>query len=274
MESRTIPQTGESLPIIGLGTWQTFDVDLDARARTRLGEVLTTFVDAGGRLVDSSPMYRRSERVVGELAASAGIHDRLFLATKVWTRGRAEGIRQMENSMRLLRTDRLDLMQVHNLVDARIHLDTLRGWKRDGRVRYIGVTHYTAAGAAEIARLIATEPVDFVQINYSAVERAAEEKLLPECRDRGIAVIANRPLGGEGGGLLRALASRPLPALAAEAGCATWAQLLLTFVVSHPAVTCAIPATGDPGHLRDDLRAGDGPIIDEGLRERIATAVR
>jgi diketogulonate reductase-like aldo/keto reductase len=273
MISRTIPSTGEALPIIGLGTWQTFDVGDGDAERAPLKQVLQRLVAAGGTLIDSSPMYRRAEAVVGDLISELDLRSSLFVATKVWTQGRAEGIRQMEKSMRLLRVDRLDLMQVHNLVDVRTHLDTLRGWKADGRVRYIGVTHYTSSGAEEIANLLATEDVDFVQINYSPVERDAERRLFPLTRERGIAVLANRPLGGADSGVRSRLKRRPLPAWAADIGCTSWAQLMLKFVVSHPAVTCAIPATSDPRHLDDDVKAGEGLLPDESMRERIAAAI-
>jgi len=274
MLSRAIPSSGEALPLIGLGTWQTFDVGANEPARAPLRTILQTFVEAGAAVIDSSPMYGRSEDVVGDIAADLGLRGRLFLATKVWTKGRADGIRQMEQSMRKLRVDRLDLMQVHNLVDARTHLDTLRGWKADGRVRYIGITHYTAHGAAAIADLLATEDVDFVQINYGPAERDAERRLFPLTIDRGIAVLANRPLGGDSRYLMKRLRSRPLPAWAAEIDCVSWPQIVLKFVVSHPAVTCAIPATSRLDHLRDNLQAGIGRLPDSELRERIAAAIR
>ncbi|HEY8370067.1 MAG TPA: aldo/keto reductase [Thermodesulfobacteriota bacterium] len=268
MLTRRIPSSGEMLPVIGLGTWQTFDVGQSPAERAPLEEVLAAFAAMGGTLVDSSPMYGRAEEVVGDLAARLGLHQSLFFATKVWTSGKAAGIRQMETSMRRLRVERIDLMQVHNLVDVATHLDTLREWKRQGRVRYIGVTHYTAGAHDDVARIVAAEPIDFVQINYSVGEREAERRLLPLCLDRGVAVIANRPFAG--GNLFRRLRSRPLPSWAAEIGCESWAQLLLKFVVSHPAITCAIPATSRVAHLRDNMRAGYGPLPDEAQRMKIA----
>ena len=274
MRGRTISSTGEELPVIGLGTWQTFDVGGGAAARAPLRTVLQDFAAAGAKVVDSSPMYGRSEQVVGDLVRDLDLRSRLFIATKVWIRGRQAGIDQMEQSMRLLRVDRLDLMQVHNLLDARVHLDTLRGWKADGRVRYIGVTHYTSQGAAEIADLLANErDVDFVQINYSVTEREAERRLFPLTRDRGIAVLVNRPLGGDSKRLLERLRDRPLPEWAKEIDCTSWPQIMLKFVVSHPAVTCAIPATRNPHHLRDNLQAGTGRLPDGKIRERIAAAI-
>ena len=270
--ARPIPSSGEALPVIGLGTWQTFDVGPSPAQRAPLADVLRSFLELGGRLVDSSPMYGRSEEVVGELTAGLGARERLFVATKVWTEGARAGIAQMEDSMRKLRADPIDLMQVHNLVDVDTHLDTLRDWKQAGRVRYVGVTHYTAGAHQAVARLIAMRPVDFVQINYSVGEREAERRLLPLARERRVAVIVNRPFGG--GGLLGRLRSRPLPAWAAEIGCTSWAQLLLKFVISHPAVTCAIPATSRVAHLRDNMAAGRGSLPDEGLRARIAAAAQ
>ena len=274
MRGRTISSTGEELPVIGLGTWQTFDVGGSPAARAPLRTVLQDFAAAGAKVVDSSPMYGRSEQVVGDLVRDLDLRSRLFIATKVWIRGRQAGIDQMEQSMRLLRVDRLDLMQVHNLLDARVHLDTLRGWKADGRVRYIGVTHYTSQGAAEIADLLANErDVDFVQINYSVTEREAERRLFPLTLDRGIAVLANRPLGGDSERLLERLRDRPVPEWAKEIDCTSWPQIMLKFVVSHPAVTCAIPATRNPHHLRDNLQAGTGRLPDGKIRERIAAAI-
>jgi diketogulonate reductase-like aldo/keto reductase len=271
MLTRAIPSTGETLPVIGLGTWQTFDVAGRPAERERLGAVLQAFVELGGRLIDSSPMYGRSEAVVGDLAAALHLQDRLFIATKVWIKGREAGIDQAAESMTKLRTGRLDLLQVHNLLDVEIHLETLRAWKDEGRIRYTGVTHYTASHHDAVARVLEAQPVDFVQINYSAGEREAERVILPMARDRGIAVLANRPFAE--GGLIRRLQERPLPDWAAEIDCRTWAELLLKFVVSHPAVTCVIPATGDVAHLRENMRAGHGPMPDEPLRARIAAAV-
>jgi diketogulonate reductase-like aldo/keto reductase len=268
---RTIPGTREEVPVIGLGTWQTFDVGESDGDRAPLEAVLREFAALGGRVIDSSPMYGRSEEVAGDLMAKLGLQEKLFVATKVWTSGQRAGIEQMETSMRKLRVPRIDLMQVHNLVDTRAHLETLRAWKREGRVRYLGVTHYTASGAEAVAKLIASETVDFIQINYSVAERDAEKRLLPLAKERGVAVIANRPLAG--GELIRKLRSQPLPGWAAEIECTSWAQVLLKFVISHPAMTVAIPATSKVEHLRDNLRAGMGRLPDEGLREKIAEAV-
>jgi diketogulonate reductase-like aldo/keto reductase len=268
MRTRTIGADGEEVPVIGLGTWQTFDVGYSAADREPLAAVLRAFVDGGGRVIDSSPMYGSSEEVVGDLAAALGVLPQLFVATKVWTTGKAAGIRQMEESMRKLRTARIDLMQVHNLVDAAAHLETLAAWKREGRIRYLGVTHYTAGGQVELARLIERTPVDAIQINYSVGEREAERRLLPLARERGVAVIVNRPFAG--GDLFQRLRRRPLPSWAAEIECASWAQVLLKWVVAHEAITCAIPATSQVDHVRDNMAAGVGRLPDEAMRKRIA----
>jgi diketogulonate reductase-like aldo/keto reductase len=268
MRTKKIPASGEPLPVIGLGTWQTFDVGTDKAARASLSEVLAAFVELGGRVIDSSPMYGTAEAVLGDLAAELEVQDRLFLATKVWTTGQQAGLAQMQASMDKLRAQRIDLMQVHNLVDVDTHLETLAQWKREGRVRYVGVTHYHAGAHESLARLIEARPVDFIQVNYSVGEREAERRLLPLARERGVAIIANRPFAG--GNLFRRLRERPLPQWAGEIDCTSWAQLLLKFVVSHPAVTCAIPATSRPAHLRDNMGAGYGRLPDEALRRRIA----
>jgi len=266
-----VPRTGELLPVIGLGTWQTFNVGRASSDRAPLREVLREFVQLGGKVVDSSPMYGQSERVVGDLAAELGVQKQLFLATKVWTSGREAGIRQMEESFRLLRTQRIDLMQVHNLVDWRTHLVTLKRWKEQGKVRYIGVTHYTESAYAELAPVLKAEELDFVQLNYSIAEREAERVLLPLAAERRIAVLVNRPFAE--GALFRKVRGKSLPPWAAEIGCASWAQFFLKFIISHPAVTCAIPATSKVQHLVDNLQAGTGPLPDAAMRERMARHV-
>ena len=271
MLQRAIPSSGEKLPVIGLGTWQSFDVGTSAAERQPLEEVLQAFVRLGGRVIDSSPMYGRAEGVVGDLAAKLGLHDRLFLATKVWTTGKDAGVKSMERSFDLMKTKRMDLMQVHNLVDVQTHLATLREWKEQGRVRYIGITHYTASSHAEVARVLQREKVDFVQINYSVGEREAEERLLPVAHERGVAVIVNRPFGG--GDLFSRVRGKPLPDYAAEIDCASWAQLFLKWIVAHPAVTCAIPATSKLRHLEDNMRGGIGALPDAKMRQRISDAV-
>ena len=268
MRTRAIPSSGMALPVVGCGTWRTFDVGPDPGARAPLAEVLAVLFRAGGSVIDSSPMYGRSEAVVGDLLAEADGHDRAFLATKVWTRGREAGIRQMEESLALLRRPRIQLMQVHNLVDWRTHLKTLRAWKAEGRIAHLGVTHYTQSAHDELEAVMRAEPLDFVQINYALDDRAAERRILPLAADRGIAVLVNQPFGG--GGLLRGLRGRPLPDWAAEIECETWAQILLKFLLGHEAVTCVIPGTSRPQHMADNARAGTGPLPDAALRRRIA----
>lgn len=272
MTQRTIPVSGERIPVIGLGTWQTFDVGPAETERAPLREVLRLFLAHGGRVVDSSPMYGSAESVLGDLAAELRAHDRLFLATKVWTGGEAAGVRQMEESLERMRARRLDLVQVHNLLDWRTHLKTLRAWKEQGRVRYLGVTHYTASAYKELERVMESEPLDFVQLNYSIAEREAERRLLPLARERGIAVLANRPFAKAG--LFRRVRGRALPAWAAEFDCASWAQFFLKFVIGHPAVTCAIPATSNPKHAVDNMQAGYGRLPDGAMRQRMAELVR
>jgi diketogulonate reductase-like aldo/keto reductase len=271
MLTRCIPVTGEEIPVIGMGTWQTFDVGKSPAERMPLTPLLAEFVRCGGTLIDSSPMYGRSEEVIGDVTAGLQLRPKLFIATKVWTSGRDRGIDEMEHSMAKLRARPIDLMQVHNLVDVQTQLETLREWKDTGTVRYIGVTHYTAAAHAEVARVLETHPVDFLQINYSAVERQAERRLLPMAKERSIAVIANRPFAT--GDVFRRLQGRPVPAWAAEIDCDSWAQLLLKFVIAHPTLTCAIPATSSIEHLRDNMKAGVGRLPDDALCERIVTAV-
>ena len=269
MLTRPIPSSGEKLPVIGLGTWQTFDVDPAQSAP--LAEVLRTFVKLGGRLIDSSPMYGRAEQVIGDLLTKLKLRDSLFLATKVWTRGQQAGIDSMERSFARLQTKTIDLMQVHNLVDAETQLQTMREWKAQGRFRYLGVTHYEAGAFAEVAKILAREKLDFVQINYSIMERDAEEKILPLAQERGIAVIVNRPFGG--GDLFHRVRGKPLPDFAAEFDCTSWAQFFLKWIVAHPAVTCAIPATNSVQHLDDNMRAGFGRLPDAKLRQRMIEAI-
>jgi diketogulonate reductase-like aldo/keto reductase len=268
---RPIPSSGEQLPVIGLGSWQVFDVSAGASERQPLEEVLSRFAALGGRVVDSSPMYGRAEQVIGDIAAKLHLRDALFLATKVWTTGKDEGIASMERSFARFQTKRLDLMQVHNLVDARTHLTTLRSWKERGRVRYIGITHYTSSAYPEVAKLLRSEKVDFLQINYSLGERDAEREILPLAQDRGVAVLANRPFGG--GDLFSRVRQKPLPEWAAEFECKSWAQFLLKWIVAHPAITCAIPATGNVGHLEDNMQAGVGRLPDAKQRQRMVDTI-
>ena len=266
--SKKIPATGEAMPVVGLGTWQSFDVGADDAARKPLREVLQVVAQARGRVVDSSPMYGAAESVVGDLVADLGIRDRLFLATKVWTSGRAEGLRQMEASFRRMRVERMDLMQVHNLLGVETHTRTMRDLKQQQKLRYIGITHYSASAHAEVERWLKTGQYDFLQINYSLGEPQAGRRLLPLALEKKIAVIANRPFAE--GALFRRVKGKPLPPWAAELGIESWAQYFLKWIVSHPAVTCAIPGTGNPKHIKDNLAAGTGALPDRAARRRMA----
>ncbi len=268
MLRRPIPRSGEELPVIGMGTYRTFDVGSSPGEREPLKEVMRGFVDMGGKLIDSSPMYGNAETVVGDLAAELGIQSALFLATKVWTYGREQGVSQMEQSMRRMRTQRMELIQVHNLTDWRTQLATLHEWKAQGRVRYIGITHYSVSAYGDLERLMRDEELDFVQFNYSIVTREAERRLLPLAQERRIAVLVNRPF--EEGALFRKVRGKDLPSWAADFGCQSWGQFFLKYIVSHPAVTCVIPATNDPRHLADNMQAGYGRIPDAEERQRMA----
>ena len=271
MDTRTIPSTKEALPVIGLGTYRVLDVAPDSAEYRELPPVLDALFAAGGRVIDSSPMYGRAEQTAGELLAARNLRDNAFIATKVWTQGKDAGIAQMENSFRLLRTDRIDLMQIHNLVDWRTHLPTLRQWKAQGRIRYVGITHYTSSAYDAVEAALKAESFDFLQIDYAIDDRDAEKRILPLARDKGVAVLCNRPFGG--GGLLARMKNKPLPAWAADIGAASWAQLALKFVLANPAITCAIPGTGNPKNMRDDAAAGVGPTLDIGqLKDIIALA--
>ena len=271
MLTRVIPSSGEKLPVIGLGTWRAFDVDLTTDNRRQLQEVLSLFVKLGGRVIDSSPMYGRAEEVIGDLTATMGIRDKVFFATKVWTRGKENGIKSMERSMALLRTKRIDLMQVHNLLDVQTHLATLREWKQQGRIRYLGITHHEAGAFPDVEKILRSEKLDFLQINYSLMEREAEQRILPLAHERGIAVIVNRPFGA--GDLFGKVRSKPLPDWATEFDCRSWAQFFLKWIVAHPAVTCAIPATDKPVHLEDNMQGGVGKLPDEKMRRRMVEFV-
>ena len=263
--AKRIPSSGEALPVIGVGTWQTFDVGADPGARAPLREVLELL---RGNLIDSSPMYGSAESVAGDLIAELGKREQLFVATKVWTHGRDAGIEQMNTSFKRLRVQRMDLMQVHNLADVATHTRTLLDWKEKKRVRYIGITHYTSSAYAEVERAMKTRQYDFLQINYSLGERQSEQRLLPLAQELKIGVIANRPFAE--GALFRRVKGKPLPPWAAELGIASWAQYFLKWIVSHPGVTCAIPGTGNPRHMKDNLGTGRGPLPEESERKRMA----
>lgn len=267
--SRVIPASGERIPAVGMGTYISFDLrSADSDRLQSLREVLRIFHASGGRLVDSSPMYGAAERVFGRLSSELKINSDSFIATKVWTRGAEAGREQMNASMRKLGRENIELMQIHNLVDWRTHSKTLRRWREAGRFRYIGVTHYTPSAFGELERVLKQERFDFVQLPYSIATRAAEKRLLPYCQDRGVGVIINRPY--EGGDLFRAVRGRRLPEFARELECESFGQLFLKFLLSHPAVTCVIPATSKPRHMRDNMGAGRGPLPDTKQRERIA----
>ena len=268
MITRPIPSSGEAMPVIGLGTSQTFDVGNDGASRQPLREVLRLVLEAGGRTIDTSPMYGRAEAVTGDLVAEAAARPRVFLATKVWTSGREAGLAQMRRSAELLRSEIIDLMQIHNLVDWRTHLASLRAMKAAGKIRYLGITHYTTGALGELARILASEPdIDFVQCAYSLGTRAAETALLPTAAERKVAVIVNRPF--EDGSLFRQVRGRTLPEWASEFDCASWAQLFLKYIIAEPAVTCAIPATSNPQHMADNLKAGIGRLPDARQRQQI-----
>jgi aryl-alcohol dehydrogenase-like predicted oxidoreductase len=253
--------------VIGMGTWQTFDVGGDPERKNQLEKVLQAFFENGGSLIDSSPMYGRSEAVVGELLARTGRKSEVFAATKVWTDGRSAGVSQMNRSMRLMGVAVMDLMQIHNLRDWETHLPVLRQWKSEGKIRYIGVTTSHGRYHSRLERIMQNEPLDFIQATYNIGNREVEDRLLPLAADRGIATIVNRPYGG--GGLFRRVRGRALPDWSARFDCKSWGQFFLKFVVSHPAVTCAIPATSKVEHMRDNMAAGFGSLPDAAMRERM-----
>ena len=272
---RSIPRTGEAVCPVGLGTWQVFDVAGDNAARAQAKEALKAFAELGGEVVDSSPMYGSSEAVTGDLAAELGVHQRLFIATKVWTQGREAGIQQMRDSMKKLRSAQkgpLDLMQVHNLVDTGTHLATLRGWKKEGLVRYLGVTHYHAGAHADLEKAIRSADVDFMQVNYSIAEPQADQRLLSAAAESGVAVIINRPFAE--GAMFRRVQGKPLPPFAADIGATSWAQLFLKWIIAHPAVTCVIPGTRSAQHVADNLGAATGALPEAAARRRIAEYFR
>jgi diketogulonate reductase-like aldo/keto reductase len=268
MITRPIPSSAEAMPVVGLGTWQVFDVGAGDPSRDKLRAVLQALVEAGGRMIDTSPMYGRAEGVTGDLVADLNLRPRVFLATKVWTSGREQGVAQMGRSAELLQSPVLDLIQIHNLLDWRTHLATLRRMKEEGQVRYIGITHYTTGSLAELARILESETgIDFVQCGYSLASRDAESRLLPVAAARGVAVIVNQPF--ETGEMFRRVRGRALPEWAAEFDCASWAQLFLKYLIAEPAVTCVIPATGNPAHMEDNAKAGSGRLPDAAQRARI-----
>ena len=272
---RKIPSSGETLPAVGLGTSGPFEVGESDRDRAPLREVLGAFFDGGCTLIDTSPMYSTAEAVLGDLLTEEQ-QAKAFIATKVWTpnsgrHGAQKGVEQMQRSMGLLKHPRVELMQVHNLVDLDAHLKTLRAWKDAGRIKYLGVTHYTTSSYPDLISILSREKLDFVQFNYSVGTREAEKRLLPLCADQGVAVLINRPF--EDGNLFSAVQGKPLPPWAAEFGATSWAQVFLKFILAHTAVTCVIPATGKVRNLVDNVGAAFGPLPDTKHREKIIAAI-
>ena len=267
MLKRAIPSSGEMIPAVGLGTWIQFDVGSSDSEREPLRKVLELMVKQGGEVIDSSPMYGNAEEVVGDLTVDIGHPDHFFYATKVWTRGRESGINQMNASMRKMRRETMDLIQVHNLVDWQTHLETLDEWKEEGKIRYKGVTHYTDASHDDLEEIIRGRDIDFVQFNYSIRERNAEKSLLDAAMDNDVAVLINQPYGG--GSLFQAVSGKALPGWASEYDISSWGQFFLKYILSHPAVTCVIPGTSDPEHLVDNMGAGYGKMPDEKTRKEM-----
>ena len=265
MQTRNIPSTGEALPVIGLGTWQTFDVD--QLKYGALQEVLALMHRAGGRLIDSSPMYGRAEEAVGNITGAMPMQNDFFYATKVWTDGADAGQKQIRDSYRLMKREVMDLVQIHNLLDWKTHLPYLRKLKEEGKLRYIGITHYLDSSHEALATLIKKERFDFVQFNYSINGRHAEKELLPLCADQGVATLINRPFGE--GALFRKVAHKPLPSWAAEAGISSWSSFFLGFILAHPGVTCVIPATGNPAHAAENLQSGETMVADKETLQRM-----
>ncbi|RVU39668.1 aldo/keto reductase [Hwanghaeella grinnelliae] len=265
--SKRIPATGEMLPAIGMGTWITFNVGPVPALRAQRAEVLRRFFSHGGGMIDSSPMYGTAEDVLGDCFQRLGSTDGLFSASKVWTRDADEGRSQLADSFRLWGIDRFNLMQVHNLVNWEAHLPMLAERKKAGRIRYLGVTTSHGSRHAEMAQVMKSEHVDFVQLTYNILDREAEVRLLPMAADLGKAVIANRPF--RRGSLPDALRGKPLPEWSSELGIATWPEYLLKFIISHPAITCAIPATSQIAHMDENMRAMEGPMPDAAMRRRM-----
>ena len=265
--TRPIPSTGERLPVIGMGSWKTFDVADDKAEKARLNEVLQAFFDNGGALLDSSPMYGNAEAVLGDVLQGVSGKDALFAATKVWAEGKQQGIDDMHRSMGRMRVTRFDLIQIHNLKDWRTHIETLKAWKAEGKIRYIGVTTSHGRRHDELIAAMKAETFDFVQFTYNIANREAEKRLLPLAQDRGIATLINLPF--DRAGLFQKVRGKPLPHWAAEIDCTSWAQFFLKFCLAHPAVTCLIPATSKPHHMVDNMGAGFGRVPDEDMRRRM-----
>jgi len=267
MLTRKIPTTGEEIPAVGLGTWRAFNVGSSESERNTLKEVLTLMKERGGTLIDSSPMYGSSEEVVGDLTNELNIEDYFFYATKVWTTGKDEGVRQMNDSFKKMKREKMDLMQIHNLVDWKTHIKTLSNWKENGKIRYFGITHYTESAYDKLESILKNENPDFVQFNYSIDAREAENRLLPMAKDLGIAVIINRPYGG--GGLFNKVRGKSFPSWVNEFDIESWGQFFLKFILSNDAVTCVIPGTSKPKHLVDNMLAGYGKLPDKTTRKKM-----
>jgi diketogulonate reductase-like aldo/keto reductase len=266
---KTIPSTGEAVAAIGMGTWITFNVGNDVEARDARTQVLRAFFENGGRVIDSSPMYGSSEEVVGYGLEKLGFPKALFSATKVWTSGKADGQDQIQTSHKLWRIKKFELLQIHNLVDWETHIETLQAMKEAGKVRYIGVTTSHGRRHGELEQIMTTQPIDFVQLTYNIDDRAVESRLLPLAKERGLAVIANRPF--QRGGLFRRVGKAPLPDWATEAHCANWPEFFLKFIVSHPALTCAIPATTKVAHMKQNMAVLTGSLPDADMRKKMST---
>lgn len=265
--TRAIPATGETLAIMGLGSSRTFDIDTNELGQSQLYDVMQTFFDNGGQLIDSSPMYGNSETIIGKLLGATKNSDSLFSATKVWANGRTAGMKQMQRSMDRMGVQVMDLMQIHNLRDWQVQIKTLQDWKEQGKIRYIGLTTSHGRDHNELEKILKTEPLDFVQLSYNIDNRVAEERLLPIAKDKGIATLINRPF--QRGSLFRHVKGKPLPDWAVEFDCASWGQYFLKFVAAHPAVTCIIPATTKIKHMLDNMAAGFGRLPDAKMRQRM-----
>ena len=263
---KSIPVSGEKLPVIGMGSSRTFDVS-EAQARSALLPVLQAFFDRGGALIDSSPMYGNAEQVLGDLLQEVDNKQAMFAATKVWIEGKQQGIEQMRQSMQRMAVKRFDLMQIHNLLDWRVHLETLNSWKNEGRIRYIGITTSHGRFHDQLEVILDSEPLDFVQFSYNIANREVEKRLLPLARERNIAVLVNRPYAR--GDLFRVVKGKTLPDWAAEFDCNSWGQYFLKYVVSHADVTCTIPATSSLKHMLDNMGAGFGRLPDAAMRRRM-----